>query len=184
MDPDAQLIQNVQEGSRDAFTQLVLKHQLTVRRLAQRLTNDAEEARDVAQEVFIIAWHELPRWRYKAKFFTWLYQTTWNVARSYQKKSKSHRMKSRSNVVNNDHPSNQQDQMIREEKGFVVRSAVDSLPERQKQAIYLRIYEQLNVSETAKIMKCKEGTVKALIFQAMKKLGTKLKKEEQHGHLT
>lgn len=176
IDPDAVLIQDIQHGSRDAFNQLVRRHQQTVCRLAKRLIEDEEEARDVAQEVFLLAWHELPKWRYKAKFFTWVYQTTWNLARGTRRKNR--RLTYREQLpVQESATDNGADKLIAAENRAAVGAAVDALPERQRQVVLLRIYEKLSIADSAAVMKCKEGTIKALLFQALNRLADLIKTE-------
>lgn len=179
-DPDAQLISEIQHGSRDAFNQLVRRHQGAVRRMAQRLIKDEEEARDVAQEVFVLAWRELPKWRFKAKFFTWLYQTTWNLARGARRKASRHQYREKPPPPETAHTHSSREEMIAAEKHAAVRAAVATLPERQRQAVILRVYERLSVAETAAVMKCREGTVKALLFQALRKLSGLLQTENDY----
>ena len=181
-DPDAQLITEIQHGSRDAFNQLVRRHQAAVRRLAARLIEDDEEARDVAQEVFIVAWRELSRWRFKAKFFTWLYQTTWNLARGARRKGQRHRYREKLPGTNGSHAPSSREEMIAAEQNAAVREAVNGLAERQQQVILYRVYEKLSVAETAAIMKCREGTVKALLSQALKNLAFKIRSDARIHH--
>ena len=179
-DPDAQIILEIQHGSRDAFNQLVRRHQAAVRRLAQRLIDDEEEARDVAQEVFVLAWRELPRWRFKAKFFTWLYQTTWNLSRGVRRKAYRHQYREKPPQPDSAPSGNRREEIITAERHVAVRAAVAALPERQRQVVILRVDEKLSVAQTADVMKCKEGTVKALLFQALKKLSGLLQTENDY----
>ena len=51
-----------------------------------------------------------------------------------------------------------------------IRNRVDSLPRRQKEVVVQRYFEEFSTAETAKIMGCREGTVKALLHKALHKL--------------
>jgi RNA polymerase sigma-70 factor (ECF subfamily) len=74
------LIERSQRGDLDAFDRLVLIHQDRIYHLAYRVTGNAEDARDVAQETFIKAYRALPRYRHHAAFGTWLHRIAVNTA--------------------------------------------------------------------------------------------------------
>ena len=61
------------------------------------------------------------------------------------------------------------------EANDALRRTLDDLPERQREAIVLRFFEELSVDETAKAMSCATGTVKATVHQALRQLREKLR---------
>ena len=84
------LVARAQEGSSEAFEQLVEAHQHEVYGLALRLVVDRELAADVSQEAFIRAWRALPKFRGEAAFSTWLHRITVNVAWTLKKRKSRH----------------------------------------------------------------------------------------------
>ena len=177
-DPDQEIIRQIQSGSEHAFNDLVRRHQETVCRMAYRILGNKDEARDVAQDVFILAHKTLPKWRFKAKFFTWIYQTTLNMCRTH--KRKGYRMEYvealPDHLVPRDNESGYSDMALAEQITSL-RQSMQKLSDRQHQVVLLRIYERLSIKDTAEIMKCRTGTVKALLSQAVQKLSLHLNKE-------
>lgn len=87
---EADLISRARSGDRDAFQELVRRHQHGVFTLAMRLVNDRELAADVAQDAFIRAWRGLPRFRGEAAFKTWMHRITVNAAWTLKKRLGRH----------------------------------------------------------------------------------------------
>src|ERR1700722_14036404 len=71
---DAFLVQRAQEGYLDAYAELVDRHGGLAYRVALRLLGNHQDAEDVAQEALVSAWQQLPAFREKSSFPTWLYQ--------------------------------------------------------------------------------------------------------------
>ncbi|MEZ5174720.1 MAG: RNA polymerase sigma factor [Acidimicrobiia bacterium] len=74
------LVDRARQGDRDAFGELVRRHQHEVYTLAVRLVRDRDLAEDVAQDAFVRAWRAIPGFRGDAKFTTWLHRITVNTA--------------------------------------------------------------------------------------------------------
>ena len=87
---EADLIRQAQAGDKDAFQELVRRHQHGVFTLAMRLVNDREQAADVAQDAFIRAWRGLPSFRGEAAFKTWMHRITVNAAWTLKKRLGRH----------------------------------------------------------------------------------------------
>lgn len=178
-DPDDSVVRAARDGSEESFEQLVRRYQAAVCRIAYRISGNAEESRDIAQEVFLRAHEALPRWIFRARFFTWLYQTTLNCARSARRKWR------RVDFVEDLPPnaanlseSSAETRMLDEETHRNLRRALGRLPERQREVVILRIYEKLSVRDAAEAMGCREGTVKALLNKAIRRLAMEMEKEE------
>jgi RNA polymerase sigma-70 factor (ECF subfamily) len=176
---DEQLIRAVQQGCEVSFGELVRRYQQAVYRVCYRVLGDRDEARDVAQEVFLKVFRILPQWRFEAKLFTWLYRTSLNLARGVLRRRGRFQYR---DWAKEDEPDTESPQvrttLDRAQRDQAISQALFSLPDRQQQVVVLRIYERLSVQETAEIMQCKEGTVKALLFQALQRLATVIQPEE------
>lgn len=86
------LVEKAKLGDRDAFGELVARHQHEVFTLAVRLMRDRDLAADVSQDAFIRAWRAMPKFRGDAKFSTWMHRITVNTAWTHRSKQKRVRL--------------------------------------------------------------------------------------------
>ena len=86
---DAELVLDAQQGVEHAFEELVKRHEAKVFGLARRLLCNAEDARDLSQEVFIRAFRAIPRVDPDRRFESWLLTITVNTCRSHLKRRKA-----------------------------------------------------------------------------------------------
>lgn len=163
---DADLVRQFQRGSSEAFEEIVMRFQDRVYRLSLIWLKDASHAEDVAQEVFVRAYRGLKKFRFRAEPYTWLYRATVNVCREHNRNFQVQTPAAEPF----DSGSDPESQVKSEQSARQIRRLVSQLPERQQQVVVLRVFEQSSVVETAKLMGCREGTVKALLHKAMTKL--------------
>ena len=163
---DVELVRLFKSGNRDAFDAIVRRFQDRVFRLACVWLYDEQYAADVAQEVFVRSHKGLRAFRFRSAPFTWLYRTTRNVCREFNRV--------RRNEAIDEEPADSGSTPERHvadlESARKVRQLVANLPERQREVVLLRIFEDLSVKETAQSMGCREGAVKALLHKATNKL--------------
>jgi RNA polymerase sigma-70 factor (ECF subfamily) len=128
-----------------------------------------QDAMDVTQEVFLRAYRGLKTFRYRSAPFTWLYRTMKNVCQEYNRKTKRDGIASSEYVTELDNITDNSDveaiHYLSE-----IRQLLKSLPKRQHEVVLLRIFEGFSINETASIMKCRPGTVKALLHKAQKQI--------------
>lgn len=164
---DEGLIARIQEGNHQAFSVLVHRHSDKFYALAWRLLMNEAEADDVVQEAFIKLWTQPDLFQVDKgyKFTTWFYRVVSNMALD--------RLRGRKKWVD---PSileymqdqNQQADELYDEKQRQVHleQAIRSLPERQRLALTLRLYEDLSVVEAAKVMGIGEKACESLLMRA------------------
>ncbi|MFN8034995.1 MAG: RNA polymerase sigma factor [Acidimicrobiia bacterium] len=87
----AELVTRARSGDRRAFDELVRSTYVDTYTLAMRLTANEEDARDVVQETYLRAWKGIDRFRGDARFSTWLYRITANVAYTHIERRRRHR---------------------------------------------------------------------------------------------
>ncbi|MBI3974814.1 MAG: RNA polymerase sigma factor [Armatimonadetes bacterium] len=168
---DAALVAAFKRGEESAFTALVIKYRETVYRIARRMVANHEDGADVTQEVFIRVHRALPRFDGRSQLRTWLYRITVNLCLDFQERRNRHSWVELEEVVQ-EAPA-ETGPVARVEAQAVrqaVAQAVESLPARQRAMVTLRLYQDLPYGEIAKICGCSEGTVKATMFAALRKL--------------
>lgn len=167
---DVELVRLFKSGNADAFDAIVLRYQDRVFRLASVWLYDQQSAADVAQEVFVRSYKGLRAFRFRSAPFTWLYRTTRNVCNEFNRAKRTEALEDEPQD-----PGSAPERRVSDyESAREVRRLVADLPERQREVVLLRIFEDLSVKETAMSMGCREGTVKALLHKATKKLQLKM----------
>ena len=166
---DRELVKRFQRGDVRAFESLVHRHQDRIYRLARTRLYVPHEATDAAQEVFLRAYKGLRGFLFTAEPFTWLYRTMLNVCNEYNRRqTRSARLQNELAAEEMEEPfseaSNEESDLKK------IRRLVTRLPARQQEVVMLRIFEDLSVDETARTMRCRPGTVKALLHKALNNL--------------
>jgi RNA polymerase sigma-70 factor (ECF subfamily) len=167
---DELLVRHFQGGDADAFDALVRRYQDRIYRMAAVWLYDGQHSSDVVQEVFLRAFKGLRAFRFRSAVFTWLYRTTRNVCREQNRRRTTDPL----DFEPVDSHANPAAETERQYVAKEVRQLIASLPKRQQEVVLLRIFEDLSVRETAAAMKCREGTVKALLHKATTRLRSTL----------
>lgn len=166
---DAELILAVQrEGDARAFAELVHRHQSRVRAVLRRLARgDAMLADDLAQETFVLAWRHLGRFRFEAKFSTWLYRIAFNAWQSDARRRR-------------ELPLEVEDDDLAPGEGAAelpdicsrldLERAMQSLSEGERAAITACYYADLSHEEAAEALGLPLGTVKTHVLRGKAKL--------------
>jgi RNA polymerase sigma-70 factor (ECF subfamily) len=173
MADDVKLIKRYLSGDEYAIEELVMKYQKKIYALTYRMTGNIEDSKDLTQKSFMQAFKNIRNFRQESSFYTWLYQITLNACRNYFRKKDSTTLE-----LNESYPQHEKgalSEVINKEEKSLLRAALIKIPDRQKTTITLRVYEGLSVKETADVMKCSEGAVKAHYHHGMKKLREILK---------
>lgn len=163
---DVELVREFKAGSASAFDAIIRRFQDRIYRLACVWLYDPQHADDATQEVFLRAHKGLRRFHFRAAPFTWLYRTTRYVCNEFNRRRKTEPLDDEP-IDSSDSPDRQ---VTKIDAATRVRELVAELPERQREVVIFRIFEELSVRETASAMGCREGTVKALLHKATKRL--------------
>jgi len=173
--PDREMAVAARGGDMAAFEALVTRKTAAVVAVARRVLGNAEDARDVAQMVFVRVWEELHRYDETYSFNTWLYRIATNLAIDFLRSSRSRQRA---------HGATLYLVRLREEQtaGETARQAEDkelarvfeqvsaALSGKQKAAFILREIEDRDTREIAEILNCGESTVRNHLFQARRVL--------------
>ena len=166
-------VHRVLAGDTEAFGALVQQYQGEIYRLTYRMTRNAEDAKDLAQEAFVQAYRALRSFRGQSRFSTWLYRIAVNLCLNHLKVTAREDLAE----VSGDLPGSRTDALdvlLADERDRAVAAAIETLPPQQKATLLLRVQQGLGHREIAEILDCSEGTAKANYFHAVRALQRKL----------
>jgi RNA polymerase sigma-70 factor, ECF subfamily len=177
-DPDTRLMLRVRDEEPNAFEELVEKYQHRLVAVLHHLVGNAEEAEDLAQEVFLRVYRARLKYRARAKFSTWLFtianNLALNVLRSRQRKPAiplnlrdsgplGPRPQEQMVVAKGPEPGQHLQQ---QELAGIIRQALETLNERQRVAVVLNKFEDMNYADIAEVMGLTTKAVKSLLSRA------------------
>lgn len=171
---DAAAIEAARRGDRAAQAQLLSALQdVWFRFCLSQLRGDRDRAADATQETALRFLKQLGSFRGESQLQTWSLSIALNVVREQRRKRQLDELDSAQE------PAAATPRAARltedEEETAILKQTLAALPDRQREAITLRFFEDLSVEETAAAMNCATGTVKATVHQALKALRAKLK---------
>jgi RNA polymerase sigma-70 factor (ECF subfamily) len=181
---DQQLISAVERATRgDRAAQATLLRELQdpwFRMCLSLLKGDAERARDATQETALRFLKLLPTFRGQSHIRTWSLGIAINVVRELRRGDSATDRIDRERVEAQQRESESPLSAAgKSEEQERLRQVLERLPERQREAIVLRFFEDLSVEEAANAMNCATGTVKATVHQALKALKQAMTKSSE-----
>jgi len=178
-DSDGALVPAAKRGDSQAFEELILRHKQRVLAVAQRITNNREDAEDVAQESFHKAFLHLDAFQERSRFSTWLTRIAINEAFMLLRRrrgvieslpeSPDDGMNSGSEAFVDQGP-NPEESCSQHERTQLLTEAINRLGPTIRTAIMLRDIEERSIKETAQILGASITAVKARVFQGRRKL--------------
>ena len=173
---DEQTILAARRGDRDAVALLLRALQDSWYRMSVSLLQDADLAHDAVQETAIRFLRQLPGFRGDSQLRTWSLGICLNVVREIRRWSRGRQLIGEGAGHEDARDDSPLPDMAaeRSEDIQVLRSLLVKLPDRQREAVVLRFFEEMSVEQTAAAMQCAPGTVKATVHQALKALKRKM----------
>mgnify|MGYP000968169096 CR=1 FL=1 len=176
---DIEIIEYVKNGRTEKFAMIVERYQSFIFRTCMGFIHDEVESEDVTQDIFVIIFKNLNKFRGDSLFSTWIYRITVNEClRVVSKKKKSgfsisidSLLSFGSNVSHGDAPDKV---LIEDERRKAIQEAIDSLSENQRVAFVLSKYDDLSQKEIAQVLNTTEGAVESLLQRAKLNLQKKL----------
>jgi RNA polymerase sigma-70 factor (ECF subfamily) len=183
---DAEVMLKVKAGDDGAFGYLVQKYRRPMISFMYRMAHNSAAAEDLAQEVFLRVYRSRSSYEASAKFTTWLYRIATNLAMNFTRDTRHERPE---NQVSLDEPAEEdstpldvadrrltaEQDLLRRERLQQIRKRVQSLPERQRLAVVMHKYQQMDYKQIAEVLKLSESATKSLLFRAYETLREQLK---------
>ena len=175
---DRQLVETTRGGDPDAFELLVRRKTSKVYSLCYRIIGNSEDAKDISQLVFIKLWENLEKYDPQYAFDTWLYRMVTNVAIDFMrnKQSRENAVNSNLRLVKTSSDAEQGTIVQRKEVESVFNSVAQVLSPKQKTIFVMNQMDDLSSSEIAKVLGCRESTVRNHLFNARKLMQQQLRK--------
>ena len=175
---DRQLVETIRRGDTDAFETLVRRKTSKVYALCYRIIGNAEDAKDISQLVFIKLWENLEKYDAHYAFDTWLYRMVTNVAIDFMrnKQSRDNAVNSNLRLVRTAADAEQGVIVQRKEVENVFNEVSSVLSPKQKTIFIMNQMEDLPSAEIAKVLGCRESTVRNHLFNARKLMQVQLAK--------
>lgn len=182
---DVQLMLGVKAGDDTSFELLLQRYRRPVVNFLFRMVRDSGAAEDLAQEVFLRVYRARREYEPNAKFTTWLFRIATNLALNAVRDGRHRQLdisidqpveygeEERVIDVRDKAPGIEQ-QMVERDRAAMIRSAVDALPEKQRAAVLLHKYMELDYAEISRVLSCSESALKSLLFRAYETLRVEL----------
>ena len=161
---DACLVAALRHGSEEAFTLLVADYQTAVYNLAWRLVRDREDARDIAQEVFLKAFQQIPRTSGELLLWAWLYRVTVNTCWDHLRAARRRPILAEKPLDEGEHTA--ADGVDQADLARMFVASLAQLPPRQQAALLLKDVHGLRHGDIAAALGISRGSSEVLLFRA------------------
>lgn len=177
-----ELLSRACAGDAPAFCRLVEPLQTRLLRQAVALLSDLSAAEDLVSETLVEAWKSLPRYDQSCRLSTWLYAILLHRQRKTLRRARSRPLSlawlsfSQAKELHEqaeNMPSlelSPADAIVQREMDARLRQCIDLLPEKHRQVVLLRFFEDASLSDMAAVLHCSTGTVKSRLHHALEKL--------------
>jgi RNA polymerase sigma-70 factor (ECF subfamily) len=182
LDYDAELMLRVKEGDGASFGVLLDKYRSSVVHFLYRMIQNHAVAEELAQEVFLRVYRSRSTYEPTAKFTTWLFRIATHLALNAIRDTRNEKSQERLDDDSQEMPARQvsdhrpsvEQAMVYQARLEEVRKAVHMLPDKQRAAVLMHKYEEMEYAQIAKVLNCSESAVKSLLFRAYETLRARL----------
>jgi RNA polymerase sigma-70 factor, ECF subfamily len=180
-DRDSELMLRVRDGDQRSFELLLEKHRGPMIHFLCRMVQNDAVAEELTQEVFLRVYKSRESYQPSAKFTTWLFRIATHLALNWIRDGRNEKAQT-SLDKETDGPSRQvpdrrrtvEQELLYEAKLREVRQAIHSLPAKQRAAVMMHKYEEMEYAQIAGVIGCTESAVKSLLFRAYEALRVRL----------
>ena len=176
---DRELVRRAQREDKEAFEELIRRHQHRVFAVAGGIVRRREDVQDVAQQVFVKAYFSLKRFDQRAAFSTWVYKITVNECWDMLRKRKVRPLvyeadlseeQARQVISSAEKSKDEPDISERLEARQRVERLLDGLDERDRLMLILKEVEGFSIEEIAEVLDLNPNTVKVRLFRARRRV--------------
>lgn len=181
-DETTTLVRAVRQGDKQAFNRLVLLYQSRIYNLAFNYVKNDEEAKDLAQDIFVTAYKALDKLRDDTKFGAWLYQIGLNHCRNRYKRLKRRGYFTNKSLDDENETlqlaggETPEHELEQQRTITMVRDTIDTMSAGEKEILMLRDLQGMPYEEISEILDIPLGTVKSKLSRARTSLKNKLKR--------
>jgi RNA polymerase sigma-70 factor (ECF subfamily) len=175
---------DVKAGDDESFNLLLRRYRTPLVNFLFRMVRDSATAEDLAQEVFLRVYRARKQYSPSAKFTTWMFRIATNLALNSIRDNRHRQMETSIDAPVNDEDSAPRElparemrideHMMERDRSEFIRRAITTLPEKQRVAVLLHKYEEMDYGEIAGILDCSESALKSLLFRAYETLRVEL----------
>jgi len=182
LDRDADLMLRVRDGDHASFESLLRKHRGPMIHYLRRLVRNEAVAEELTQEVFLRVYKSRGSYQPSAKFTTWLFRIGTHLALNWIRDGRNEKSQASldgemANGIGRQVPDcrkTAEQELLYQVKLREVRQAVSSLPAKQRAAVRMHKYEEMEYAKIAVAIGCTEAAVKSLLFRAYEALRSRL----------
>jgi RNA polymerase sigma-70 factor (ECF subfamily) len=182
LERDAELMLRVREGDDSSFAALLDRHRAPVIHFLYRMVQNQAVSEELAQEVFLRVYRSRATYEPTAKFTTWLFRIATHLALNWirdGRNEKSQQSLDRETVEGAtrqvaDRGRTVEQELVYRARLAEVRQAIELLPAKQRAAVLMHKYEEMEYAQIANVLNCSESAVKSLLFRAYETLRSRL----------
>lgn len=183
---DAEVMLRLKAGELECFDYLMNKYRRPIVHFMFRMVHNQALAEEMAQEVFLRVYRSRETYRAEARFTTWLYRIATNLAVNHARDTRNERIAPKVQLdepdpetgsmhdVADSTPTIEAD-MLRRERMNAIKQHVLALPERQRMAVLMHKYQEMDYKQIGAVLKLSESATKSLLFRAYQTLRERLK---------
>jgi RNA polymerase sigma-70 factor, ECF subfamily len=182
-DLDAQLMLRVRDGDEDSFRVLLDKHRNPLVHFLYRMVQEQPVSEELAQEVFLRIYRSRASYEPTARFTTWMFRIATHLALNWLRDEKNQRATERldedrggdlpARELPDRKPSVEQ-RMVYQARLQEIRDAIATLPDKQRAAVLMHKYREMEYAQIASALECSESAIKSLLFRAYETLRARL----------
>lgn len=188
LEHDAQLMLRVREGDEASFALLLERYRAPVVHFLYRMVQNQPAAEELAQEVFLRVYRARTSYEPAARFTTWLFRIATHLALNWLRDGKQQRALERldgdSDTARRELPDrgpSAEQFLIARVRRDEIRAAIAALPGKQRAAVLMHKYREMDYAQIAGALGCSESAVKSLLFRAYETLRARLRHLAQGG---
>jgi RNA polymerase sigma-70 factor, ECF subfamily len=180
-DWDSELMLRVRDGDHESFELLLEKHRGPMIHFLHRMVQNDAVAEELTQEVFLRVYKSRGNYEPSAKFTTWLFRIGTHLALNWIRDGRNEKAQTSLDKeiagVSRQVPDRRktvEQELLYEAKLREVRQAIRNLPAKQRAAVMMHKYEEMEYAQIAVVIGCSESAVKSLLFRAYEALRVRL----------